>query len=177
MKFLRLMGALLSVLVLLGLFACKAGKPTETTVAKQEPSGIPFEEKGKQAENELLIASEAGDFEKVKTLLSAGAERDIMAFEDTTALIWAAREGHTQVVKALLAAGVDVNKRYDGDDTGSTALMWASEKGHTDIVKLLLAAGADVNIVPMHIDSPLITAQKAGYDEIVQLLRAAGAKE
>lgn len=105
--------------------ACSEKIDTDKTeVASAEQLNI-FEIKGKQAEKELLIASEKNDLEKVKALLST---TDIPNFEDTTPLIWAAKEGHTQVVKALLAVGVNVDQRYDGDDTGSTALMWLLQK-------------------------------------------------
>jgi hypothetical protein len=42
--------------------------------------------------------------------------------------------GHTEVVKLLLGAGVNVHA------VDEVALRWASENGHTDAVKLLEAA-------------------------------------
>ncbi len=55
------------------------------------------------------------------------------------ALIEAARRGDTDSVKALIAAGTDVNAK---DKDGKTALMAAS---NADCVKALIAAGVDVN--------------------------------
>lgn len=57
-----------------------------------------------------------------------------------SALMYAASEGHTDCVEALLAAGADVK-----DYSGSMALMYAIEKGHTDCEKVLRAAGADAS--------------------------------
>ncbi len=56
-------------------------------------------------------------------------------------LIRAAKEGDTETVKTLLAAGADVHAK---DRDGWTALMQAAFKGHTDIVQTLLAAGTPV---------------------------------
>ena len=51
----------------------------------------------------------------------------------------AASNGHTDIVKALLDKGADVNAR---GNKGSTALMFAAYNGHTDIVKSLIDKGA-----------------------------------
>ena len=50
-------------------------------------------------------------------------------------------EGHMDVVRALLAAGADVNAR---NNYGDTPLHEASCHGHMDVVRALLAAGADL---------------------------------
>lgn len=50
----------------------------------------------------------------------------------------AASRGDVPRVRALLAAGADVNAAAPN---GSTALMVASVKGHEEVVKLLKAAG------------------------------------
>ena len=46
----------------------------------------------------------------------------------------ASEAGHTEVVRLLLANGVDVNAK---SHRGDTALGLASKKGHIDIVKLI----------------------------------------
>jgi hypothetical protein len=48
--------------------------------------------------------------------------------------MYAARKGHTEVVKLLLEHGADVRIR---DNKGWRALRWAKEKGHIEIVRLL----------------------------------------
>ncbi len=51
----------------------------------------------------------------------------------------ASANGHTEIVKALIAAGADVNAV---SKDGYTAFKKASKKGHTEIVNALIAAGA-----------------------------------
>jgi ankyrin repeat protein len=57
-------------------------------------------------------------------------------------LINAARGGDVARVRALLAAGADVNA---ADPTGTTALIGATADAHWEAARLLLEAGADVN--------------------------------
>ena len=60
-----------------------------------------------------------------------------------TALMVAAKAGHTEVVRVLLEGGADPNIQ---DTTGVTALMAAAQAGHTEVVRVLLEGGADPNI-------------------------------
>jgi ankyrin repeat protein len=59
-----------------------------------------------------------------------------------TLLHLAAAGGHLEATELLLARGLDVNARDDGDNT--TALHWAAAGGHLDVVRLLADAGGDV---------------------------------
>src|SRR4030095_15695926 len=52
------------------------------------------------------------------------------------------RNGNPDVIKALIAAGADVNVREPL--RGTTALMWAVEQRHPAAVNALLEGGADV---------------------------------
>src|SRR3954452_22284722 len=58
-----------------------------------------------------------------------------------TPLLLAAREGHVESVRALLAAGADVNQPSAGDRT--SPLLIATINGHFDLAMLLLEQGAD----------------------------------
>jgi len=52
----------------------------------------------------------------------------------------ASRNGHKEIVKALIAKGADVNAK---DNEGrNTALFYAASHGHQDVVKALKQAGA-----------------------------------
>ena len=50
----------------------------------------------------------------------------------------AAVNGHTEVVKLLVAGGADLKPRF----MGRSALQVAAAKGHTEVVKILREAGA-----------------------------------
>ena len=61
-----------------------------------------------------------------------------------TALHYAVRDGYADAVALLLDAGMDVNKRSDGDK--STPLVVATLNGQYDIATMLLKRGADPNL-------------------------------
>lgn len=60
-----------------------------------------------------------------------------------TALVHAAREGHVDVVKALLEGGADIDQP-SGD--GSTALVSALQNGRFDLAMVLIDQGANPNL-------------------------------
>ena len=70
-----------------------------------------------------------------------------------TALIYAAREGHLDTVKALVEAGADVNHISGGDKM--SPMVEAIINGHLDIAKYLLDKGADPNLVGLSGLAPL----------------------
>ncbi len=69
------------------------------------------------------------------------AQGKISQADKNAALIRAAMMGDAAVVKALLAAGADVNAKDPVFE--QTALMWAASDGNARVVRLLLNAGAD----------------------------------
>jgi ankyrin repeat protein len=83
------------------------------------------------------------DVSLVQTLISQGATVEARDMYGETALMRAANRGYTEVVKALIAGGADVNAK--SAQSGSTALMAPAANGRAAAVEALLAAGADVN--------------------------------
>jgi len=65
--------------------------------------------------------------------------------------MWAAAEGHSEAVKALLAGGAKV---YAQAHDKRTALFFAVRKGDIDSVQALIGAGADVNARTEPIETP-----------------------
>jgi ankyrin repeat protein len=96
--------------------------------------------------------------------------------------MWAAAEGHVDVVRRLIEAGADVHVRLR---SGFTATFFAVREGHTDVVKILLDSGVGVNDVlfrPEEFDteneegvSALLLAVENGHFELAQSLLEAGA--
>lgn len=105
-------------------------------------------------------------------LLAAGEDVDVAAQgagEGVTALMIAVHRGKSAVVKQLLAAGADVNRREISNER--TALHYATQKGHTDIVTLLLKAGADTTAVDLLGHSPINLAARTNHSEIVTIIQ------
>lgn len=90
----------------------------------------------------LVEAATTDDISHVRELLRSGADVNQADAFGGTPLYHAARNGHADIVRAILALpGIDIEKTGDG----YTPLMAASLFGHTDVVRMLLAAGANVN--------------------------------
>jgi ankyrin repeat protein len=109
-----------------------------------------------------------------------------------TALLHAAREGHTEVALALLDAGADVNQVSVGDH--SSPILMATINGYFDLALELLERGADPNITSHAGAGPLFAAintqwapkarypqqqayqqQEASYLDLMRALLEAGA--
>ena len=86
-----------------------------------------------------------------------------------TPLLFAARQGYTDVAMALLDAGVDVNQQKKGDQV--SALLTATINGHFDLAKVLLDRGANPNlagengVAPLYAAINLMWAPRAGYPQ------------
>jgi ankyrin repeat protein len=94
---------------------------------------------------QLHFASGDGDLQAVKRLLQQGADPN--AFDDLgwTPLIHAAKRGHLDVVRCLLAAGAKVDAR-DEARVGNTALAEVAAECSLEMAKALVEAGADPSI-------------------------------
>ena len=90
----------------------------------------------------LMRAAARGDLKAVRELLSAATRADVNALDQTgqTALILACQnpKADPNVVKALLAAGADVNLR---SRNSYTALTWALAHNNGELSRLLRRAG------------------------------------
>uniref|UniRef100_A0A673M0P7 KN motif and ankyrin repeat domains 1b n=1 Tax=Sinocyclocheilus rhinocerous TaxID=307959 RepID=A0A673M0P7_9TELE len=123
----------------------------------------------------IMLASLAAvetkdDMMVVQELFSRGDVNAKASQAGQTALMLAVSHGHIDMVRALLAAGAEVNIQ---DDEGSTALMCAGEHGHADIVKLLLAQpGCDATLTDNDESTALSIALEAGHKDIAMLLYA-----
>jgi uncharacterized protein len=92
---------------------------------------------------EWRSAVKAGDVEALEALIDAGADIDAKDEHGQTALMNAARDGHTPMVRVLVARGADLNHtaKYN-----LSALMLAVINGRDAIVGVLVDAGANLTI-------------------------------
>ena len=87
-----------------------------------------------------------------------------------TAVMWACKKGHKDVVQLLLDHCVDLNAR-NGDRF--TAFMWACKNGHKDVVKLLLDHQdqiIELNTRDNDGCTAFMWACENGHQDVVQLL-------
>ena len=109
-----------------------------------------------------------------------------------TALLFAARDGHIDVARALIAGGAKINHVSAGDH--SSPLLLATINGNFDLAKLLLERGADAKLASDANNTPLYAAinvqwsprtgypapvaqgqQNTAYLDFMELLLKAGA--
>ena len=88
------------------------------------------------------MASQYGSAPIIDRLLKAGASAKQLGPNGETLVMYAARNGRSDAIRLLVAAGADVNAKEKL--RGTTALMWAAEQRHPAAVKALVELGADV---------------------------------
>jgi NAD(P)-dependent dehydrogenase (short-subunit alcohol dehydrogenase family) len=111
--------------------ALAGAQPSPSPSTRASPSG-------------LHRAALEGDLEAVRQHIVAGADlNEREPSGGSTPLITAATFGQTDVAKALIEAGADVDLR---NNDGSTALLTAALFCRSEIVEALLDAGADKSI-------------------------------
>ncbi len=89
-----------------------------------------------------------------------------------TALIVASREGVIDVVRDLLASGIDNNLT---NNDGNNALWFACFRNHLDLMRLLINAGINLDNQNDNGVTVLMYAASAGKTDAVKLLLQAGA--
>ncbi|XP_068439352.1 caskin-2-like [Clinocottus analis] len=117
---------------------------------------------------QLLLSSNM-----VAALLEGEGRHDNMDSPSTTPLHLAARNGHKDIIKLLLKAGIDINRATKA----GTSLHEAALYGKMEVVRLLLDAGINVNMRNTYNQTALdivnqFTTSTASR-EIKQLLREA----
>ena len=137
-----------------------------------------------QRQDALMFAAAGGHFAMVIFLLDKGANAryDIGVYSYSaglrTPLMWAAYNGHLDVVNLLLEYAKVIG---DGLTYRFAVLGWAAYRGHLDVVKLLLEEGVQLNPRPPLGEkrgsgtTALMLAAYGGQLEVVRFLLENGA--
>ncbi len=146
-------------------------------------------------ETPLMTASRTGSAGAVRALLAHRADPHAREHaHEQTALMWAAAQGHPEVVRLLLASGARVEDRskvypqvvsssgnadrsgvFEVMQGGYTPLLFATRRGDVASARLLVAAGADVDAAAASGTSPLVVAAHSGHGALAAFLLEAGA--
>jgi ankyrin len=170
--------------------ACESG--SAAIVERLIASGISANATGPYGETALHTCAHAGKVEAAKVRIAHGASLDAGdSWRGQTPLMWAAAQGHPDMMRALIEAGADVNARstiiaWERQRTseprdkwlppgGLTPMQFAAREGCVDCVKVLAASGADLNIVDPDQYSPLVLALINGHFDVAGALIDAGA--
>ncbi|XP_056221704.1 caskin-2-like isoform X2 [Seriola aureovittata] len=141
--------------------------PCVMNKAKKTPLDLACEF-GRLKVAQLLLSSNM-----VAALLEGEGGHESLDSPSTTPLHLAARNGHKDIIKLLLKAGIDINRATKA----GTSLHEAALYGKTEVVRLLLDAGVNVNMRNTYNQTALdivnqFTTSTASR-EIKQLLREA----
>ncbi|XP_062956155.1 ankyrin repeat, SAM and basic leucine zipper domain-containing protein 1 [Cynocephalus volans] len=103
----------------------------------------------------------------VELLLSRNADPNVACRRLMTPIMYAARDGHPQVIALLVAHGAEVNTQ---DENGYTALTWAARQGHKNVVLKLLELGANKMLQTKDGKTPSEIAKRNKHLEIFNFL-------
>jgi len=91
--------------------------------------------------------------------------------EDVMTLFWAASRGDLNIIKHLVAQGIDINQ---GDYDDRTALHLAAAKGYEQVAKYLLSKGVAINSRDRWGYTPLDDAYRENNNSLIVLLEQSG---
>jgi TonB family protein len=120
---------------------------------------------------QLRLWAQAGETESVRELLAENEDLDVDAPGQGgwTALMFAAKAGHDDILLLLIDAGADIQRT---GDAGETPLHIAATYGRTKTVRILLGAGADITVRDAEGHPPLYRAIENRKADVIEVLQA-----
>lgn len=120
-------------------------------------------------EDPIFEYARGGNLQGVKSSVNI-MNLDLKDKRGYSPLMWAAHNGHKDIVILLLSLEADIHSR---DLNGNSILMAAVFKGHLGIVQLLLEKGADPDACNYKKQTALVFARTFGLRAIEQILARA----
>lgn len=148
-------------------------------------AGADFASRDLASRSVLMIAAMCGHADAVRFLISDMSPGEVNACVGTqpwqatspdhryTALMFAAAQGHVEVVESLISGGAQLDPT---DVLGRNALMIAVQRGHIGVAEVLLDNQANVNVTDQGSMTALMLAAAAGHSEMVDVLIKRGAR-
>jgi ankyrin repeat protein len=120
----------------------------------------------------LLWAIHADNLAGVRALLEAGADPNLRMdpLDGLTALEVVISNGHSEMLRLMLAHGADPNLVPSDRAAERSLLATAAFEGYLENVKLLVQAGAEINFRDEHHQSAVQAAIDGGHYEVVLYL-------
>lgn len=123
----------------------------------------------KTRKSPIHVVAANGFTEVLTFLLAEGVDVETEDEFGLTALCVAAVRDQVEIVKKLLAAGANVNKKAVESDAYSS-LHYCAELGREEVAKLLIASGADIHATTGAGHEPFHVAAIHGHIAIISLL-------
>ncbi len=157
-----------------------------------------FAEQERAPYGDLHKAAEKGNFEEVQKFIDQGIDVNLKNKNGYSALFFAVRGGHSEVVRMLIGVGAEIedadlstailNDHFDihellilkvgvdkADYKEETALFKVAAHGNVRMTLFLLKAGANIECINSRKETPLHHAVIQRHYEIVKILLEAGA--
>jgi len=106
-----------------------------------------IKENSSSKDEDIITLAKSGKIKKLNELIKNGVDLNITDKEGNTALMWAIRLFHLNIVEKLINSGANI---FIKNNIGNTALILAAINENLDAINLLIVAGADWHIKNMH---------------------------
>jgi hypothetical protein len=162
-----------------------AGMPRFDSKMAKQAASLMKNLKPEAMEGMLKMAAKTKDMWNEGAPSAQDLQRFVSSWEDInfvtpgancTMLHVAAEEGSEETVRAMIAAGADVD-RASICEKGYTPLIMAAQGGSEPVAQALIDAGADVNKADKSGVTPMRVAAHNGHEAVMRALIAAGAVE